>query len=164
MTGFDQFFKHPPIPARFTTALKIFCGLAMACPSLAIAQHEMGPGGSICYLSREYRAGVRDRVLVQSSKGSAHVQFQMTYCNFEMSPDCANARSEELDVTGSAAGNVIRAKAAGGTCAVTLRFLNSKQRLLVTQETSCPQLKYWGPHGVYVPEKLNAGEQSACSQ
>lgn len=119
---------------------------------------------STCYLSREYRSGVRDRALFRVRDGQARIEFQMTYCNYTMSPECGNARSEDLQVFGRAMGEIIRAKSADGSCEINIRFLKGGARALISQGSACSQIKYWGPHGVYVPEKLDNGEISACQQ
>lgn len=119
---------------------------------------------STCYLSREYRAEVRDRALVRIRDGQARIEFQMTYCDYTMSPECGNARSEDLEVRGRAIGDRIRAKSADGSCEINIRFLKGGARALVSQGSACSQVKYWGPHGVYMLEKLDAGEESACEQ
>lgn len=108
-------------------------------------------------------AGVRDRALIKLDGKHASVLFEMTYCNYVMSPDCANARSEELEVKGTLSGNLLRAKSSDGSCAVAVRFVAGGAWVFVSQESACHSIKYWGPHGIYVPEKLGSGEQSACT-
>ena len=111
-----------------------------------------------CYLSREYRANVQDRLLIQREGNRVEAFFWLTYCNYVDSPECFGPRSEELDVhgrsTGAVGANIIHAKSKDGSCSVLLRFQGTV--LFVTQETRCPSLQYWGPHGVYTPTDSKA--------
>lgn len=129
-------------------AFNLLRGVSAVIAAVLFAHSSYSAEPEKCYLSRSYQAEVRDRATVIRDGGRVRFIFETTYCNYSMSPDCANGRSEDLEVQGVQRGDAVAAVSADGSCHVRIRF-GRRGRMFVSQESPCPSILYWGPHGIY---------------
>lgn len=124
------------------------------------AQNLTHPDG--CYLSRTYEGGVQDAMLLKrDGKGGMLGIFETAYCDLSSTDICPGVKIEQYsfqlrpsNAAGQLVGNL-------GTCRIAIRQFQSN-RLFVSQESHCSELKYWGVHGVFTKVDVRNQMPTLC--
>jgi hypothetical protein len=145
-----------PRYTKMTNSLILAAVILLAWASNTFAQNIEG-----CFVSRPYKADVHDSFRIRHLTNNVfEVDMHTVGCGYDASPDCSNARFDDLNFKSRFQNGRLTYKEKDSACLIEIAFRNDTVAI-VTQVQKCKAFDYWGPHGVYTRE--NPGEiLTAC--